>query len=88
MPCSSRQQRGHYATNACTNCRKKHTKCSEESTCKYCSSHNFRCIYVNTVKKRGPKVANRSANVFKSNFNEDANTEQEQTLTLTEYPFS
>ncbi|CAG8624057.1 34827_t:CDS:2 [Gigaspora margarita] len=61
MPNISRQQR---ATNACTNCRKKHVKCSEETICTYCASHNLKCIYVNLVKKRGPKAANRPANVF------------------------
>ncbi|KAF0537208.1 ZnII2Cys6 transcription factor [Gigaspora margarita] len=89
MPQISRPQRGHYATNACTNCRKKHTKCSEEIICAYCASHNLKCSYVNPVKKRGPKAANRPTNVFESNFSETANinVEQEHTLTLTEYQF-
>ncbi|KAF0537207.1 MAL-activator protein [Gigaspora margarita] len=89
MPHISRQQRGHYATNACTNCRKKHTKCSEEAICTYCALHNLKCSYVNPVKKRGPKAAKRSSNVFESNFSEVANIniEQEYPLTLTEYQF-
>ncbi|CAG8623846.1 23786_t:CDS:1 [Dentiscutata erythropus] len=80
MPSPSRHQRGHYATNACTNCRKKHTKCSEETTCTYCSSHNLECIYVNPIKKRGPKTANRSAKVL--------NIEQKRSLALNEHQFS
>ncbi|KAF0537209.1 MAL-activator protein [Gigaspora margarita] len=87
MPHVSRQQRGNYATNACTNCRKKHKKCSEEAICTYCASHQLKCIYVNPVKKRGPKAAKRSSNVFESNFSEVANIniEQEHIVTLTEY---
>ncbi|CAG8812991.1 30319_t:CDS:2, partial [Gigaspora margarita] len=33
MSHSSGQQRGPYATTSCTNCRRRHTKCSEEATC-------------------------------------------------------
>ncbi|CAG8739278.1 25136_t:CDS:2 [Dentiscutata erythropus] len=40
---NQRQQRGRYATNACTNCRKKHIKCSEETTCK--SVNVFECNF-------------------------------------------
>ncbi|RIB30671.1 hypothetical protein C2G38_2151956 [Gigaspora rosea] len=89
MPHIGRQQRGRYATNACTNCRKKHTKCSEEAICTYCASHNIKCIYVNPVKKRGPKAVKRSANVFDSNFSEVANIniDQNHPLALNEYQF-
>ncbi|KAF0507673.1 fungal specific transcription factor [Gigaspora margarita] len=52
--------RGPYATMACTNCRQRHAKCSEESTCAYCASHKLTCVYVKSVKKRGPKATNRT----------------------------
>ncbi|CAG8623829.1 23785_t:CDS:2 [Dentiscutata erythropus] len=56
---STKQRRGRYATNACTNCH----------------------------KNRGPKAANKSANVFENNFNEATNFEQKHTMPLTEFQF-
>ncbi|KAF0434016.1 hypothetical protein F8M41_004938 [Gigaspora margarita] len=88
MSRSSGQQRGPYATTACTNCRRRHAKCSEEATCTYFASHSLKCTYVKSGKKRGPKTTKRTDNVFESNFNEVANIEQEHTFTLTEYQFS
>ncbi|RIB07382.1 hypothetical protein C2G38_2214598 [Gigaspora rosea] len=85
MSHSSGQQRGPYVTTACTNCRRKHKKCSEEATCTYCASHNLKCTYVKSGKKRGPKATKRTDNVFESNFNEAVNIEQEHTFTLAEY---
>ncbi|KAF0483899.1 gpi mannosyltransferase 2 [Gigaspora margarita] len=85
---SSGQQRGPYAITACTNCRRRHAKCSEEATCAYCASHNLKCAYVKSGKKRGPKVTKRTDNVFESNFDEAANIKQEHPFTLTEYQFS
>ncbi|CAG8721976.1 17247_t:CDS:1, partial [Dentiscutata heterogama] len=81
------KRRGPYATEACTNCRKKHVKCSEEATCTYCASNNLKCTYVKSVKKRGPKTTNRLANVFENYLGECENIEQEYTLTLTEHQF-
>ncbi|KAF0507672.1 hypothetical protein F8M41_018957 [Gigaspora margarita] len=63
--------RGPYAATACTNCRQRHAKCSEESTCAYCASHNLKCIYVKSVKKRGPKATNRTVNIFESSFEQE-----------------
>ncbi|CAG8514968.1 9039_t:CDS:1 [Racocetra persica] len=77
----SRQQRGRHATNACTNCRKKHAKCSEEAICTNCASHNLECIYVKPVKKRGPKATDRSANVFEDNSGDAPNIELEHSST-------
>ncbi|CAG8841578.1 27026_t:CDS:2 [Gigaspora margarita] len=88
MSHSSGQQRGPYVTTACTNCRRRHTKCSEEATCAYCASHNLKCTYIKSGKKRGPKATKRTDKVFENNFNEAANIEQEHTFTLTEYQFS
>ncbi|CAG8731296.1 12492_t:CDS:2, partial [Gigaspora rosea] len=78
--------RGPYATKACTNCRKKHLKCSEEVNCTNCVSHNLQCIYDKSIKKRGPRTVNRSIYVFESNSDETASIEQKQTST--KYQFS
>ncbi|CAG8825829.1 35750_t:CDS:1, partial [Racocetra persica] len=86
MSFSNRQQRGHYATNACTNCKTKHAKCFEEAICTNCASHNLECIYVKPVKKRGPKAANRSANVFEDNSGEVPNIEREHSSTQFSVP--
>ncbi|CAG8568186.1 24744_t:CDS:1 [Gigaspora margarita] len=86
MSYSSRRRRGPYATKACTNCRKKHLKCSEGVTCTNCASHNLQCIYVKSINKRGPRTVNRSIYVFESNFDEAASIEQEHTSN--EYQFS
>ncbi|CAG8588989.1 27928_t:CDS:1 [Racocetra persica] len=85
MSYSNRQQRGPYATNACTNCRKKHAKCSEDAICTNCASHNLKCIYVKSIKKRGPKAANISVNIFESNSGKASNIEQEHTLILSQF---
>ncbi|CAG8796537.1 23315_t:CDS:1, partial [Cetraspora pellucida] len=74
---SNRQQRGPYATNACTNCRKKHQKCSEEAICTNCASQNLKCIYVKSTKKRGPKAS--------SNVGNASNIEHEHALILTQF---
>ncbi|CAG8565158.1 9969_t:CDS:2, partial [Dentiscutata heterogama] len=88
MSYSSRRRRGSYATKACNNCRKKHIKCSEGVTCTYCASHNLQCTYAELVKKRGPKTANRAANIFGNNYYEAANAKQEHVLTPNEYQFN
>ncbi|CAG8502863.1 9225_t:CDS:1 [Gigaspora margarita] len=82
----SSQRRGPYATKACTNCRKKHLKCSEGVICANCASHNLQCIYVKSNKKRGPRTVNRSIYVLESNFDEAASIEQEHIST--EYQFN
>ncbi|CAG8816199.1 6395_t:CDS:2 [Gigaspora margarita] len=87
MSHSSGQQRGPYATMSCTNCRRRHAKCSEEATCINCASHNLKCTYVKSGKKRGPKTTKKTYNVFESNFDETTNIEQEHTFTLTDYQF-
>ncbi|CAG8692356.1 18168_t:CDS:1 [Gigaspora margarita] len=84
MSYSGRRQRGPYAINACINCRRKHIKCSEGIICTNCASHNLQCIYVKSVKKRGPRTVNN----FESNFDEAASIEQEHTLISTEYQFN
>ncbi|CAG8474313.1 5629_t:CDS:2 [Gigaspora rosea] len=80
--------RGRYATNACTNCRKRHLKCSEGTTCTNCALHNLECIYIKPVKKRGPRTVNESTYVFENNFDDTASIEQEHSLTSTGYQFS
>ncbi|CAG8814079.1 35263_t:CDS:1, partial [Gigaspora margarita] len=50
-----RQQRGPYATKACTNCQEKHAKCSGRATCERCIQHNLLCTFIDSGKKRGPK---------------------------------
>ncbi|CAG8684569.1 9851_t:CDS:1 [Dentiscutata heterogama] len=87
MSCLSRTKRGRYATNACTNCRKKHLKCSQGATCTNCALHNLECVYINPVKKRGPRTVNKSTYVFESNFGGAASIEQEHTLISTEHQF-
>ncbi|CAG8796310.1 4352_t:CDS:1, partial [Gigaspora margarita] len=86
MSYSSRRRRGPYAIKACTNCRKKHLKCSEGVNCTNCLLHNLQCIYDKSIKKRGPRTVNRSIYVFESNFDETESIEQEHTST--EYQFS
>ncbi|CAG8589008.1 27929_t:CDS:1, partial [Racocetra persica] len=82
----SRKQRGRYATNACTNCRRKHAKCSGEAICTNCESYRLTCIYVKTGKKRRSKAANKSANVFEDNSSEASNIEQEHSSTQFNIP--
>ncbi|CAG8809067.1 43_t:CDS:1, partial [Dentiscutata erythropus] len=53
---------------ACTNSVIADKKCFEEATCIYCAFHGLKCIYAKSVKKRGPKMTNRSANIFENNF--------------------
>ncbi|CAG8836666.1 25276_t:CDS:1 [Gigaspora margarita] len=86
MSYSSRRQRGPYASKACTNCRKKHLKCSEGVNCVNCVSHNLQCIYDKSIRKRGPRTVNRSIYVFENNFDKTASIEQEHTST--EYQFN
>ncbi|KAF0483903.1 nuclear protein [Gigaspora margarita] len=56
---SSCKQRRHYVTKACTNCRRKHGKCTGKATCKYCAEHNLECIFIDSGKKRGPRKERR-----------------------------
>ncbi|CAG8641394.1 28206_t:CDS:1 [Dentiscutata erythropus] len=87
MSYSGQRRRGSYATKACTNCRKKHIKCSEGVTCTYCASHSLQCTYAKSFKKRGPKAENRAANGFENYFYEAINTEQDHVLTSNEFQF-
>ncbi|CAG8819581.1 18351_t:CDS:1, partial [Gigaspora margarita] len=41
---------------ACTNCQKKHAKCSGGAMCKRCALRNLECTFVDSGKKRGPKT--------------------------------
>ncbi|KAF0512244.1 Ubiquinone biosynthesis O-methyltransferase [Gigaspora margarita] len=50
-----RQQRGPYATKACTNCRQKRSKCTGEVPCERCTRLNIVCAFSDLGKKRGPK---------------------------------
>ncbi|CAG8475349.1 9422_t:CDS:1 [Cetraspora pellucida] len=86
MSHSNLQKRGRYATNACTNCRKRHVKCSQGTTCKNCASRNLMCIYTEP-KKRGPKISSGPVNGFESNFGEAASIEQENAWTSLGYTF-
>ncbi|CAG8447116.1 4594_t:CDS:1 [Dentiscutata heterogama] len=51
-----RKRRGFYVTRACTNCQKKHTKCSGGVHCERCTLRNLECTFINSGKKRGPKT--------------------------------
>ncbi|CAG8573435.1 28268_t:CDS:1 [Dentiscutata erythropus] len=53
--CQERQQRGPYVTKACTNCQKKHAKCTGGAVCKRCTQRNLECTFIDSGKKRGPK---------------------------------
>ncbi|CAG8491871.1 900_t:CDS:1 [Scutellospora calospora] len=44
-----------YATRACTNCQKRHEKCSGAITCTNCIKRKLCCEFINSGKKRGPK---------------------------------
>ncbi|CAG8766195.1 14381_t:CDS:1, partial [Gigaspora rosea] len=80
MPFSrqQRRQRGFYVTKACTNCQRKHTKCSGRETCERCALRNLECTFIESGKKRGPKtndklpeqiyVLNGSENDFEGTF--------------------
>ncbi|KAF0490040.1 hypothetical protein F8M41_022005 [Gigaspora margarita] len=69
-----RQRRSFYVTRACTNCQKKHAKCSGGATCERCTLRNLECTFIDSGKKRGPKtdgkylaqvnVSNGSENYF------------------------
>ncbi|KAF0537213.1 hypothetical protein F8M41_008721 [Gigaspora margarita] len=50
------QRRGLYVTRACTNCQKKHAKCSGGAMCKRCILRNLECTFIDSGKKRGPKT--------------------------------
>ncbi|KAF0436103.1 hypothetical protein F8M41_004723 [Gigaspora margarita] len=50
------QRRGFYVTRACTNCQKKHAKCSGGAMCKRCALRNLECTFIDSGKKRGPKT--------------------------------
>ncbi|RIB09586.1 hypothetical protein C2G38_2208529 [Gigaspora rosea] len=67
--CQERQQRGPYATKACTNCRQKHAKCTGEAPCERCTRLNLVCIFNESGKKRGPKKNNKPPEeVYMSNY--------------------
>ncbi|CAG8573462.1 28270_t:CDS:2 [Dentiscutata erythropus] len=53
--CQERQQRGPYVTKSCTNCQKKHAKCTGGAVCKRCTQRNLECTFIDSGKKRGPK---------------------------------
>ncbi|CAG8586091.1 5609_t:CDS:1, partial [Racocetra persica] len=78
MTSPNRQRRGRYATNACTNCRKRHVKCSQGSqgtACTNCASRNLMCTYT-IPNKRGPKVSSGSTNGFENSFGEAESIER------------
>ncbi|KAF0507668.1 hypothetical protein F8M41_018953 [Gigaspora margarita] len=50
------QRRGFYVTRACTNCKQKHAKCSGGAVCKRCKLRNLECTFIDSGKKRGPKM--------------------------------
>ncbi|CAG8644749.1 12220_t:CDS:1 [Gigaspora margarita] len=56
--CQRKKQRGPYATKACTNCQRKHIRCSGKATCNHCALHGIECIFTNSGKKRGPRTSN------------------------------
>ncbi|KAF0532977.1 hypothetical protein F8M41_010832 [Gigaspora margarita] len=58
-----RQQRGFYVTRACTNCQKKHLKCSGRASCERCTLRNLECTFIDSGKKRGPKTDAKLVNV-------------------------
>ncbi|CAG8661911.1 17779_t:CDS:1, partial [Gigaspora rosea] len=64
-----RQRRGSYVTRACTNCQKKHTKCSGGAACERCTLRNLRCTFIDSGKKRGPKTDGNQVNVSNSSEN-------------------
>ncbi|CAG8602883.1 11759_t:CDS:1, partial [Dentiscutata heterogama] len=49
------KKRGPYTTKACTNCRKKHAKCTGKAFCERCTRLNLECTFDNSGQKRGPK---------------------------------
>ncbi|CAG8793991.1 14205_t:CDS:1, partial [Gigaspora rosea] len=63
---------GFYVTRACTNCQKKHTKCSGGATCKRCTLRNLECTFIASGKKRGPKTDSKySVQVYVPNGSEN-----------------
>ncbi|CAG8518696.1 16610_t:CDS:2 [Cetraspora pellucida] len=56
-----------YATNACTNCQKRHVKCSGVVTCTNCKNRNLDCEF-KLSKKRGPKPKPKNKMVKKTLF--------------------
>ncbi|CAG8779145.1 18092_t:CDS:1 [Dentiscutata erythropus] len=55
-PGQQRQRRGFYVSRACTNCQQKHTKCSGNVICERCTLRNLECTFIDSGKKRGPRV--------------------------------
>ncbi|CAG8515587.1 4418_t:CDS:2 [Gigaspora margarita] len=49
-------KRRTYVTAACTNCMKKHSKCSGKPRCINCLRLGLACIFTDSGKKRGPKL--------------------------------
>ncbi|CAG8613128.1 20862_t:CDS:1 [Cetraspora pellucida] len=69
------QSRGSYAPIACTNCKRKHAKCSGEVPCMPCKEKNLKCWF-KPGKKRGPKE--RPINKFNgAQFTEQYNNKSE-----------
>ncbi|KAF0532987.1 Fungal transcriptional regulatory protein, N-terminal [Gigaspora margarita] len=63
-----KQRRGFYVTRACTNCQRKHTKCSGGVTCERCTLRNLKCTFIDSGKKRGPKTdSKQSVQIYVSN---------------------
>ncbi|KAF0469050.1 hypothetical protein F8M41_025665 [Gigaspora margarita] len=66
------QRRGFYVTRACTNCQKKHAKCSGGAKCKRCTLRNLECTFIDSGKKRGPKTDSKySVQVYVPNGSEN-----------------
>ncbi|CAG8618548.1 28216_t:CDS:2, partial [Gigaspora margarita] len=57
---------------ACTNCQKKHAKCSGGAKCKRCTLRNLECTFIDSGKKRGPKTDSKySVQVYAPNSSEN-----------------
>ncbi|CAG8852007.1 30504_t:CDS:1, partial [Racocetra persica] len=50
------RQQGFYVTRAYTNCQQKHAKCMGEATCERCILRGLECTFIDSGKKRGPKI--------------------------------
>ncbi|CAG8776605.1 15260_t:CDS:1, partial [Gigaspora rosea] len=42
------KQRRTNVTKACTNCQRKHIKCTGKATCEHCAERNFECIFIDS----------------------------------------
>ncbi|CAG8630285.1 9773_t:CDS:1, partial [Scutellospora calospora] len=68
----SKRLRTSYATKACTNCQRKHAKCSGEIPCINCTEKSLECCILITGKKRGPKT--KRHNNIAEHYNKHYNT--------------